>query len=156
MMLQHLKPILVGPELARRVESVKHFEVHHHILISTVIQWQWIQLHVEFNHVVEIWGESYSHLGSLLRLWIIESEGPLLEEFAILVKCVFVYLTELPRSRLVPSRLEYVRTLAVLRLQFLDVSVHGVIASIFITLPQICNIVYLGCQVLFDINTKRL
>ena len=49
-------------------------------------------------------------------------EGPLFDEFTILIKSIVIVLTELLGSWLVPRRLEHISTLRVLHLQSLDIS----------------------------------
>ena len=49
-------------------------------------------------------------------------EGPLFDEFTILIKSIVIVLTELLGSWLVSRRLEHISTLRVLHLQSLDIS----------------------------------
>ena len=144
-MLKHFETILIYPESAFRVKSIEHFEVDSHIRVSLILSSisQWIQLYIKFNHVVEIWREAHSNFGSLFRLRIIKTKGPLFDEFAILVKSIFLDLTKLYWSWLVPSRLEYVLTLTGLRFQLLSSIVFCIVTPRIIALFRTCHIVNL-------------
>lgn len=155
-MFLHFEAVGINPKLALGIEAIEHFEVDCDVFASSVHDWDRVQLHVEFDHVVEVLGEPDSDFGSLLGVGVLQIECPLLEQFAILVQYVLVYLREQRGSWLIPGRHENIVALAILVLHLVILVELQPVAPIFVCLLEVGGVVRLLTKILFDIDTKWL
>jgi len=98
----HFETIRVGPKLSLWIKVIEHFEVDCDVFVSTVCERHRIKLDLDLYLAVQKVRVTDVHFCPFVSGRVLKTEGPLLDERSILIKCIWMRQTILQWPWLFP------------------------------------------------------